>query len=724
MKAVVAFSSADDWTTMEGITELSKNLLPSPLLPSYNQSVITTTTRHVAIWAASDTASPIGSVVTFETNLTPEEEISKLFGLTIAFSEEDNEHKHKVALPFGIATLSIKGDECKGGKIVTIDLPVSNLVASKNEETKTSEEGNNNEKTSTKNEKLPSSYPTMIAIPSRTITTTKEKTSKDAKTSTNTTKEQGISFQELFQIEPMVYLPLEQQRKEFENAYQMDSKTGEAILRVSMEVYEKGSDLEKIFVSRRLRGDIYETDLLLPNNTNNRGSQIDKLHAARRLHRGNDNNTATAATKGDTSPENNKNNNNTTTTYVKQVINNTATNNSEGSRNKNSHSRNDNSIADATKDGTPSYDDNNNDNDNNSTTKNVKVIDDAVDNNDEQHSEFTARRNDKSDSSNNNNNNNAETKGDASSKSNSNNTAIDAKEKKYNADNDNKEEFPMFTIRRNNNTHNRNHTTTTTATKEKKPPDNNNSINNAKEVIDNVTDYDNGESSTFTTRKNNNSNSSTDDNTAAATKEDTSSDNNNDSSTDNNTTTTTKEDTSSDNNNNSSTDDNTTTTTKEDTSSDNNSNSSTDDNTAMTTKEDTPSDNNSNNTANKVKVIVDIITTNEEFSAFTTRRDKGNDCNSSFHTSQTDENCIYATTDDSLDTDYDTNEESEVNTDFEATSVGSNTSMSEISDDENAGTVYSDTYTTNASITAVPLEEENYTNKKIIFTDPSLKALD
>jgi len=142
----------------------------------------------------------------------------------------------------------------------------------------------------------------------------------------------------------------------------------------------------------------------------------------------------------------------------------------------------------------------------------------------------------------------------------------------------------------------------------------------------------------------------------------------------------------------------------------------------MTTKEDTPSDNNSNNTANKVKVIVDIITTNEEFSAFTTRRDKGNDCNSSFHTSQTDENCIYATTDDSLDTDYDTNEESEVNTDFEATSVGSNTSMSEISDDENAGTVYSDTYTTNASITAVPLEEENYTNKKIIFTDPIIES--
>jgi len=322
MKAVVAFSSANDWTSMKGITALSRNLVSSPPPPSYNQYVITTT-RHVAVWTASDSGS-MGSVVTFEAYLTPEEEIAKSFGLTIALAEDDDEQVRKVALPFGIASLPIRGGECKGGKVVTLDLPVSNLVVNTIKKTTTLNEKTQKKKkigtTSHRSSSLsPSMYPTMIAISPKSMTTTK-KNGKDV-TSTNIARKRGVPFQKLFQKEPKVNLPLERQRKEFENTYQMDTKNGDAILRVSMEVYEKGSDLEKIFVARRLRGDIYENNYPLTNNRNNRGSQLEKLYVARRLRCGN-NFATTAATKGDTSSDNNNN----IATNVKEVIDNTKNN--------------------------------------------------------------------------------------------------------------------------------------------------------------------------------------------------------------------------------------------------------------------------------------------------------------------------------------------------------------------------------------------------------------
>jgi len=211
-KVVVAFFSGN--SKIKGITTLSKNLTISP--SDFEQQ------RHVAVWTSSD-ATAMGSVVTFEANLTPEEVEARPFALTVAMAEDD-EHDHKVALPFGVATLPIRGDECKNGQSVTLDLHVSSLTADE--------------------EKHP-----MLAI---------QKKTKDL-------PRKRRALQRLFSNQQKMKIPSEGQRRAFEKTYSMDG--GEGILRISLEVYEKGSHVEKTFVSRRLRGEVNEFKLLLPSSS-------------------------------------------------------------------------------------------------------------------------------------------------------------------------------------------------------------------------------------------------------------------------------------------------------------------------------------------------------------------------------------------------------------------------------------------------------------------------
>lgn len=211
-KVVVAFFSGN--SKIKGITTLSKNLTSSP--SDFEQQ------RHVAVWTSSD-GTAMGSVVTFEANLTPEEVEGRPFGLTVAMAEDDD-CDHKVALPFGIATLPIRGDECKSGQSVTLDLRVSSLTADE--------------------EKHP-----MLAI---------QKKTKDL-------PRKRRALQRLFSNQQKIKIPSEGQRRAFEKTYSMDG--GEGILRISLEVYEKGSHVEKTFVSRRLRGEVNEFKLLLPSSS-------------------------------------------------------------------------------------------------------------------------------------------------------------------------------------------------------------------------------------------------------------------------------------------------------------------------------------------------------------------------------------------------------------------------------------------------------------------------
>jgi len=247
MKAVVAFSRNSN---MKGMSTLSKHLTRSPSddivfgqqgkMQDDETATNTTGTldrpqRHVAVWA-SDT-STLGSVVTFEVPLmsSGKERFSpKSFDLTIALAEDD-QSEHHVALPFGIASLAITGNECKNGRSIKLDLPVLSLSAARPLK-----------RVGTDKKKGTSGYP-MIAISPKTKDLPKKK--------------KGL--QRLFQRQQKAKVPTEISRNAFAHAYSMDAN-GDAILRVSLEVYEKGSELEKTFKSRNLRGDSSITSSLVP----------------------------------------------------------------------------------------------------------------------------------------------------------------------------------------------------------------------------------------------------------------------------------------------------------------------------------------------------------------------------------------------------------------------------------------------------------------------------
>ena len=231
MKAVVAFSRN---SIIKGITAQSKQLTRSPSddivvgqhgkihddeTATNNTGTLDRRQRHVAVWA-SDT-STLGSEVTFEANLvsTGKDRFSPMsFDLTIALAEDD-EKEHKVALPFGVATLVVSGEECKDGRSVTLDLPVFSLSAA----------SPRNSKDGSFKRKSLSGYP-MIAISPRPKDLSKKRT----------------ALQRLFHRQQNPKVPSEMLRNAFADAYSMDAN-GDAILRVSIQIYEKGSELEKTF---------------------------------------------------------------------------------------------------------------------------------------------------------------------------------------------------------------------------------------------------------------------------------------------------------------------------------------------------------------------------------------------------------------------------------------------------------------------------------------------
>lgn len=230
MKSIVAFSRN---SIIKGMTTQSKPLTRSPSddivvgqqgkIQDDETATNTTNTadrpqRHVAVWS-SDTGI-LGSVVTFEANLQSvgDQRFAPMsFDLMIALTEDDDK-EHKIALPFGVASLAISGGECKNGRPVQLDLPVLSLAAARPPANKAvGWKGGF------------SGYP-MIAI----SPLPKEMPTK------------RTALQRLFQRQKKPKVPNEAVRQAFASAYSMDPN-GDAILRVSLEVYERGSELEKAF---------------------------------------------------------------------------------------------------------------------------------------------------------------------------------------------------------------------------------------------------------------------------------------------------------------------------------------------------------------------------------------------------------------------------------------------------------------------------------------------
>jgi hypothetical protein len=145
MRAVVAVSRGEQ---VKGTTSLSKPLAPSPthdvVVPNQDRinyeaqtqaPDLNKTYRNVAIWA-SDNEAPLGSMMAFDVNLqrldygdgqsTSSHFLPKCFELTIALAE-DTEQANKVALPVGVANLSISADQFQNGETFVIDLPILGL---------------------------------------------------------------------------------------------------------------------------------------------------------------------------------------------------------------------------------------------------------------------------------------------------------------------------------------------------------------------------------------------------------------------------------------------------------------------------------------------------------------------------------------------------------------------------------------------------------------------
>jgi hypothetical protein len=235
MKAIVAFSRN---SYIKGMTALSKRLTKSPAndvvvgqagVPDDETASNTTGSsnsrqRNVAVWTSSD-KNTLGSVVKFEANLASSgkgKAVPRSFELIVALAE-DNDNEHKVALPLGVASLAISGDECRNGKSLKLDLPVLGLSAAA--------------PLKGRNGKGIYDYP-MIAISRKPKDLPRKRT----------------ALHRLFHRQRKTKLPSQLSRGAFARVYSMDS-TGDAVLRIALEVYEKGSQLEKTFVSRRMNGE-------------------------------------------------------------------------------------------------------------------------------------------------------------------------------------------------------------------------------------------------------------------------------------------------------------------------------------------------------------------------------------------------------------------------------------------------------------------------------------
>ena len=234
MKAIVAISRGQ---IIKGTTTLSKPLSESltedVVVESYkggnNQKVETAQRkqtnynapqRHVAVWSMDSTS--LGSMVTFEANLrrmdngqaklASSQYIPKSFDLTVALTDTSNSEK-KVALPVGVATLNISGDEWKKGGTLVVDLPILSLQQAKPLAPNKNGLGGFQ----------------MIAINSKDDPVTPS-------------KKRNV-LQRIFgrgRDTKQTHIPSVIERKVFSSVYSTDS-CGDAILRIQLQVVEKGS---------------------------------------------------------------------------------------------------------------------------------------------------------------------------------------------------------------------------------------------------------------------------------------------------------------------------------------------------------------------------------------------------------------------------------------------------------------------------------------------------
>ena len=184
--------------------------------------------RHLAVWASEDLS--IGSTVTFEATLHRSDSAGnkstaassafapKSFDITIGLTEGKNSDQTAVALPLGVTTLAVTGDESTDGESVMVDLPVWRLSQTQPLNTANGSGG----------------YPLITLAPA-------SESMKDG----NSLKKKRTGLQRLFSKKDKngnMPFPSSAERDAFSSAYSMDS-AGDAILRVCVEVYEKDSVL-------------------------------------------------------------------------------------------------------------------------------------------------------------------------------------------------------------------------------------------------------------------------------------------------------------------------------------------------------------------------------------------------------------------------------------------------------------------------------------------------
>lgn len=271
MRAVVAFSRNSQ---IRGITSLSKPLARSP-----NNDIVLTASdddtagtgrassngrsssngraqkkkgdtdsfaseqgrsqRHVAVWA-SENSPGLGSPVVFEAHLHRKDRVGgrsspvssafapKSFELTIALTE-NGKRGNRVAMPLGITSLAVAGDECEDGKAVILDLPVLSLQQAR--PLASNKNGFNG-------------YP-MISISEKTRATEPVEEDDPLKRRRGGLKRFFSRKNDLDNVRATKF-PSVAERNAFSAAYSTDG-SGDAILRVSLEVFEKGSDLARQF---------------------------------------------------------------------------------------------------------------------------------------------------------------------------------------------------------------------------------------------------------------------------------------------------------------------------------------------------------------------------------------------------------------------------------------------------------------------------------------------
>ena len=215
------------------------------------------TGRYVAVWERKNDRTSKSNTLMFEEELQPcgdEEDgfAPKTFCLTLGLATgADTTDALPIAIPVGCADFVITGKETLDGNPIQLDLPLTGgLEAEKHVPLLDLTDGTNAAAAVLQTNLSPKNVKNKKSMMSRLFSRTNQNNSQQANISETTSNDQTSIFQRQ-------HPPTIAERAQFLQKYAIDPSGG-AVLRIGLEVFQRGSELEKVFrtKNRKRRGEL------------------------------------------------------------------------------------------------------------------------------------------------------------------------------------------------------------------------------------------------------------------------------------------------------------------------------------------------------------------------------------------------------------------------------------------------------------------------------------